>query len=51
MGVCRCVSGVERGAQGIDFGLNRAGKVGGATPSELRPSMAMGGLDCIKGSN
>jgi type IV secretory pathway TrbL component len=36
------LSGCERGAQGIDFGLNRAGKGGGATPSELRPSMAMG---------
>jgi hypothetical protein len=45
---------VERGAQGIDFGLNRTGKGGGATPSELWPSMAMGGgrgLDCIKGSD
>jgi hypothetical protein len=44
---------VERGAQGIDFGLNRAGKGGGAMPSELRPSMAMvgGGLDCIKWSD
>jgi hypothetical protein len=43
---------VERGAQGIDFGLNRAGMGGGATLSELRPSMAMGGgLDCIKWSD
>jgi hypothetical protein len=33
---------VERGAQGFDFGLNRTGKGGGATPSELWPSMAMG---------
>jgi hypothetical protein len=37
-----CARGTEREKQGLGHGLHRTRKGGGATPGELRPSMAIG---------